>query len=108
MTGGSYSYTARANSIHRDQIYVTRTTFMYCIASHSKLYHMCHHASFVAFATTHPTPLYVYTGPILMNSMKKSSKTSKNQPLSTCQVSCTKANTKYYYAQWMSLVPRQG
>ena len=26
-----------------------------------------------------------------MNSMKKSSKTSENQPLSTCQVSCTKA-----------------
>ena len=57
--------------------------------SHSKLYDcvvlflcfsLCYHLP-------HPVPLppipYIYTGPILMNSMKKSSKTSENQPLSS-------------------------
>ena len=51
----------------------------------------------LAFSSTHPTstPLpptpYIHW-PILRNFMKKSSKTSKYQPLSTCQFSCTKAN----------------
>ena len=34
----------------------------------------------------------IHADPLLMNSMKKLSKTGKHQPLSTCQVSCTKAN----------------
>ena len=46
----------------------------------------CHHPPHPRTPPTHPL---VYTGPILMNSMKK---TGKNQPLSTRQVSCTKAN----------------
>ena len=33
----------------------------------------------------------IYTGPILMNSIKKLSKTDKNQPLSTCKVSSYKS-----------------
>ena len=39
-----------------------------------------------------PTPLYKPAQSILMNPMKKSLNTGKNQPLSTYQVSCTKAN----------------
>ena len=72
--------------------------------SSSKLYYLYHLTSLFKLLppTTPPLcpscrPPYIYTGPILMNSMKKLSKTGKNQPLSTCQVSCT--NAKYYYAQ---------
>ena len=39
--------------------------------------------------STHPL---IYTGPILIHSMKEIIKTGENQPLSTCRVSCTKAN----------------
>ena len=42
-------------------------------------------------APPHPScPPIIYSGPILMNSMKKSSKDGENQPLFTCQASCTK------------------
>ena len=68
----------------------------------------CHHPSHALFPPTHPL---IYTGPILMNSMKKSSKTGKIQPLLfTYLVSCTKANrqlTKYYY-MLSELVKYQG
>ena len=64
--------------------------------SQSKLYHwvillLCF--SFYHYPPLPPTHPLIYTGLRLMNSMKKSSKTSENQPLSTCQVSCTKANS---------------
>ena len=49
----------------------------------------CHHPCHAHTPPTHPL---VFSGPILMNCMKKSSKTGKKQPLSTCQVSFTKAN----------------
>ena len=39
-----------------------------------------------------PTHLFICAGPILMNSIKESSKTGENLPLSTRQVSYTKAN----------------
>ena len=52
-------------------------------------YSLCHHPPHSCTPPTHPL---IYSGPILMNSMKKLSKASKNQPLSACQISCTKAN----------------
>ena len=42
-----------------------------------------------------------------MNSMKRSPKTRENQPLSTCQVSCTKANS-YIDIMLSDLVQYQG
>ena len=71
--------------------------------SHCKLYQcviqllcfsLCHHPPHPRTLPVHPI---MCTYPILMNSMKKS-KTSENQLLFTCQVSCTKA--KYYYVKW--------
>ena len=60
--------------------------------SYSKLYYLCllclsfcHYPPHLRTPPTHPL---IYTDPIFMNSMKKSLKTGKNQPLSTCQVSC--------------------
>ena len=38
-----------------------------------------------------PTHPFIYAGPILVNSMKESPRTGKNQPFFTCQVSCTKS-----------------
>ena len=66
--------------------------------SNSKLYYLCHLASlFYPLSSPTPTcvpPTYplIYAGPIFINSMKKSSKTGDNQPLSVCQVSRTKDN----------------
>ena len=66
--------------------------------SYSKLYYLCHLASLFKLLPP-PTPPrapltypLIYVGPILMNSMKKIIKTGKNQPLSTCQFSCTTTN----------------
>ena len=42
------------------------------------------------FANISPALQLRYT--VLMNSMKKSSETDENHPLSNCQVSCTKTN----------------
>ena len=66
--------------------------------SYLKLYYLCLLASLFNLlppptsSLASPTHPLVYAGLILMNSMKKSSKTGKNQPLSACQVSCTEAN----------------
>ena len=46
----------------------------------------CQHSSHSRAPPTHPL---IYTGPILMNFMKKIIKTGDKQPLSTYQVSCT-------------------
>ena len=67
---------------------------------YSKLYYLCHLASLFKLLpppTTTPTPLppthsLIYAGPTLMKSMKTFIKNWQNQPLSTCQVSCTTAN----------------
>ena len=66
--------------------------------SYSKLYNMCHLASLFKLLPP-PTPPrapftypLIYAGQILMNSMKKIVKNWQNHSVSTCQVSCTKAN----------------
>ena len=70
-------------------------TYMYRRHSNSELYYFFF---VLAFPTSTPprAPLahhLIHTGPILMNCMKNLSKIGKNQPLSTCRVSCTKANS---------------
>ena len=74
--------------------------------SYFELYYLCLNSSLFKLLPP-PTPprappahSLICTGPILMNSMpninefheQNCKKTGENQPLSTCQVSCTKAN----------------
>ena len=66
--------------------------------NYSKPYYLCLLASLFKLLPPPTLPLcpscppLIYTGPIIINSMKKLSKTGKNQPLPICQLSCTKAN----------------
>ena len=76
--------------------------------SYSKLYYLCLFASLFKLLPqptlphTPPAHPLIYAGPILMNSMKKIM--GKNQPSSTCQVNCTKANRYLSWIQYQGKV----
>ena len=76
----------------------------------SKLYYLCHLASLFKLLPIQTPPRVPHAHPFMWLPWNKLSKFHENQPLPTCQISCTKTNRelKYYYGQWVSPIPRQG